>query len=458
MATFDEFGGTIGRAPENLLPLPDPERTVSRVHACVRCRQSGYSIEALGTNPTLVNGVPLERGLERPLRPGDSIQIGAYVIDVLADVATTVETAAAVDDPDESAFSDTAAPPLEAFPPPVSASRPILASDWDPFEADSASAGALANRAPFRGADVGSSSGVDELFDLTPPTSPTPPQPSAPALTTAQAPDDVRLGAAAPRTVGPGQSFIVHCCIYPAGHEPQVRETLALQNPRAIAVLSKRSCRWSPGTVVEVSLSAEDLQCDEPTQRLVWNGAVEVLDFVLRAPEAAPQGERIVTFRVCVAQIVVATLRQVVVLCADAHAARDADKTTAYARAASSGFASYASRDRELVSHLVGAIEQSSGIDLFCDCLDLRPGEQWKPRLAAEIRQRDVFVLFWSREARGSAWVEWEWRTALLEKGLPAIQIHPLQMNVEPPPELSALHVGSIHTLVAEFERLRSGR
>ncbi len=34
-ASFDETGGAIGRAETNALVLPDPERTISRVHARV---------------------------------------------------------------------------------------------------------------------------------------------------------------------------------------------------------------------------------------------------------------------------------------------------------------------------------------------------------------------------------------------------------------------------------------
>ena len=44
-AQFDELGGDIGRADTNQLVLPDPERTISRVHARVLFR--AFSPEAL---------------------------------------------------------------------------------------------------------------------------------------------------------------------------------------------------------------------------------------------------------------------------------------------------------------------------------------------------------------------------------------------------------------------------
>ncbi|HEV6967634.1 FHA domain-containing protein, partial [Roseateles sp.] len=88
-AQFDELGGDIGRAETNQLVLPDPERTVSRVHARVLFRaSSGYGIVDQGSNAISVNGVQLGKGREAAIKPGDTLQIGGYVL--------SVETATAV--------------------------------------------------------------------------------------------------------------------------------------------------------------------------------------------------------------------------------------------------------------------------------------------------------------------------------------------------------------------------
>jgi hypothetical protein len=47
-------------------------------------------------------------------------------------------------------------------------------------------------------------------------------------------------------------------------------------------------------------------------------------------------------------------------------------------------------------------------------------------------------------DALSARLVEWEWRRALALKGLDAMQIHPLENGVKPPPELGALHFGSV--------------
>jgi FHA domain-containing protein len=83
-ATFDELGGTIGRADNNQLILPDPERTISRVHAQVAFRNGGFALVDRGSNPVLVNGRALGNGSESPLKAGDQVQIGGYVLSVEA--------------------------------------------------------------------------------------------------------------------------------------------------------------------------------------------------------------------------------------------------------------------------------------------------------------------------------------------------------------------------------------
>ena len=85
-AQFDELGGNIGRADTNQLVLPDPERSISRVHAQVVFRNGGYALVDRGSNPVLINGRSLGNGVEAPLAAGDQLQIGGYAIrvDVLA--------------------------------------------------------------------------------------------------------------------------------------------------------------------------------------------------------------------------------------------------------------------------------------------------------------------------------------------------------------------------------------
>lgn len=278
------------------------------------------------------------------------------------------------------------------------------------------------------------------------------PPPSADAQPVRTRADDVRLASAATRAVEPGESFLLQTLVYPAGHDASVRDALQLPDAAVATLLGRRSCRWPPGALVELRVSCEDLVCDEPVQALVWNGGVEMLDFVLTAPPDAEPGERQVTLRAHVGPLVVATWTHPVAVLLDATGAA---RTTAFAQAAGTAYASFAACDRERVAPFIAAIELSAGIDVFSDGLDQRPGHEWKPRLADEIRGRDLFLLFWSREARASRWVEWEWRQALATKGLRAIQVHALQQPLDPPADLTALHVDSLQLPSVDYGATR---
>jgi type VI secretion system FHA domain protein len=201
-AQFDEIGGTIGRADNNQLVLPDPERTISRVHARVVFRGGGYAVVDNGSNPISVNGLPVGAGREQPLKPGDQLQIGGYIIAASAAAAPTSS------DPFADLFGDApmglAAPaqPVTAprppatvptamwpAPPPAAAARPSpppparppaaapalapghIPDDWDPFAPDHASEPASAApagtpRDAFADLPAGGGDSLDDLFGL----------------------------------------------------------------------------------------------------------------------------------------------------------------------------------------------------------------------------------------------------------------------------------------------------
>ena len=76
---FTQDGGTIGRAPDSTLLLPDPDRKISRTHAVVECRGGQYFLRDKGTSsPVLVNGKPVGNGRELRIDAGDQLTIGGY--------------------------------------------------------------------------------------------------------------------------------------------------------------------------------------------------------------------------------------------------------------------------------------------------------------------------------------------------------------------------------------------
>ncbi len=76
---FDAQGGTIGRAPNNHLVLPDPEKFVSRLHATVVFEAGQFFIQDSSTGGTYLNGgdIPLHQARAQ-LYDGEKLRIGDY--------------------------------------------------------------------------------------------------------------------------------------------------------------------------------------------------------------------------------------------------------------------------------------------------------------------------------------------------------------------------------------------
>ncbi|MFC6670673.1 FHA domain-containing protein [Marinobacterium aestuariivivens] len=72
-------GGTIGRAYDCTLQLPDFDRQLSRIHAEIsRDPRGGYQVTDRSTNGLRVNGRLLGRGRHQRLGDGDILRLGGY--------------------------------------------------------------------------------------------------------------------------------------------------------------------------------------------------------------------------------------------------------------------------------------------------------------------------------------------------------------------------------------------
>jgi len=69
---------TIGRDEENDLTLPS--RFISRQHARLIVENGNYFIENLGLNPAVVDGKPVEVGRRVPIKPGQELHLGEFVL------------------------------------------------------------------------------------------------------------------------------------------------------------------------------------------------------------------------------------------------------------------------------------------------------------------------------------------------------------------------------------------
>ena len=258
---------------------------------------------------------------------------------------------------------------------------------------------------------------------------------------------EVFLGAATPRAVVPGSEFVARFAAYVEDFREQVSTIFTKEAPKSEVLLDLASCRWKVGTKVRVRLSARDLTVKTGPQRFTWNGEYETLRFDVEVPADCQAPQAILKFDVVIDGVVIATLRPEIEITKAPEAGRAADLRTTETRSPRTAFASYATRDRRSVFGRVRSLQIHTGIDVFFDCLSIRPGEQWKPEIVKQIRDSEIFWLFWSRRAKKSSWVDWEWRQALAAKTLLGIQPHPLEPSdlAPPPPELQDLQFGTAY-------------
>jgi hypothetical protein len=260
--------------------------------------------------------------------------------------------------------------------------------------------------------------------------------------------DPVLLGVSAPRRAAPGATFTARFVAYVKTHEEAVKTRLhqldadpeGLNVQSVVGLSPDRGGRWVIGTPVTVRASGNQLRVKPDIQSFEWNGAENLVSFVIAVAETAPHGTTQLCFEVFIEGVPVAFIPLNVAI---ASASAPGDLVTATARPLSSAFASYASKDAPNVALLLSGLTRwDRGADIFMDCLDLTPNEHWRHELERVIPTKDVFLLFWSINASKSPWVAWELQHARSTKGLDWIRPMPIDdPDQAPPPEfLQQLH------------------
>jgi hypothetical protein len=250
----------------------------------------------------------------------------------------------------------------------------------------------------------------------------------------------VFLGASAPQSAKKGTQFTARFVAYVKSLEQTVRELFEDLSPTSKSHLGVKKANWAVGTEITVEIRGEGLKILNQRQNFIWSGTYDIVDFDVEVANTAPMST-ILKIDVLINEILVAILRLDILI---TESEPSKERVTAYTESAKTAFASYAHEDRLRVLDRIDEISRA-GISVFLDCLSINPGEKWKDRIQREIRDRDLFLLFWSHYAKKSEYVTWEWKTALREKGKDAMEIHPLEpvMKAPPPEELIDLHFGT---------------
>jgi hypothetical protein len=202
------------------------------------------------------------------------------------------------------------------------------------------------------------------------------------------------------------------------------------------------------GTTLTFDLFMPGLEVDEPVQSLIWNGRPASVQFGVTVPYPGDTGMLIGTVAASIDSVPVGHIKfEFTVAVANAEPSSlepqpVGDEAHGYAMA----FCSYASEDRDEVVSRVQMLS-ALGIGYFVDIMSLDPGDRWKQKLYEHIDECDLFLLFWSRNAKRSDWVRKEADYALQRKGDDTFappEIRPIIIEGPPvvPPweELSYLH------------------
>jgi molecular chaperone DnaK len=253
--------------------------------------------------------------------------------------------------------------------------------------------------------------------------------------------DKVHFSVTAPPQVQAGSSFVVDLW----AHLEQQRQEVIHRAQQAAAgrevlVKSKGPLPVRRGTVLSVHLKIEEMRIDDAEETILWEGEIGSASFAVQVPQDVAPGVRLGRAAVYADGVGIARLNFELQVGAQLVAAKP---LPAQEKRYCTAFASYASADRDAVLRCIQGMEKAAPwLNIFVDVHSLRSGQHWEQELWERIPASDVFYLFWSTNAKRSAWVEKEWRCALSSHGADFIDPIPLEPPdlAPPPPELCGMH------------------
>jgi len=199
------------------------------------------------------------------------------------------------------------------------------------------------------------------------------------------------------------------------------------------------------GSRLDLELQMPGLRIDDPIDSLVWRRRTEAVQFAVTVPAATPAGTIIGTVSVSVDSVPVGHVKFKLAIESEG-VALPSEPQGEDAHSYRLAFISYSSKDRGEVLRRVQLLSVV-GIQYFQDVLSLEPGDRWSKRIELGIDECDLFLLFWSSDARQSEAVRQEVRHALARKrgnDLSPPEIRPVILEgppiAEPWEELAHLH------------------
>jgi hypothetical protein len=263
--------------------------------------------------------------------------------------------------------------------------------------------------------------------------------------------DVVECTVFSPAVAAPGASILVQAFVHLPEDADDAR-ALAMEFDTAARKRTFRTLT-SPirvGSRLHFELRMPGLEIDDPVAALIWHRRAEAVQFGVFIPPDVAAGEVIGTLAVSLDSAPLGHVKFKLTVDEEARSTPSEPQGEEASRH-KVAFISYASKDRDEVMRRVQMLSLV-GIEYFQDVLSLEPGDRFSKRIQLGIDECDLFLLFWSRDAKASEWVRKEVRHALSRKAgddLSPPEIRPVILEgppiVEPWEELAHLHFNDRH-------------
>jgi len=266
--------------------------------------------------------------------------------------------------------------------------------------------------------------------------------------------DAVEFGIAHPASVARDAPFILGVWLFRRADWAQAEDRALAALGKDARFQSQGAAAIARGTALTIALQIDGWRIEPAVQTVPWTGEITNVAFRAQPEPAGDAASCIGDCHIMAGGIRIAQLFFTVPVSASPSASPAMTAGAAF----KSAFASYASGDRRRVLARVQGIEKL-GVKVFMDVHDLKPGAAYNEELFRSIDRSDVLYLFWSRQARASAYVEREWRYGLEKRGIAFIDPVPLvdPRKVPPPAELaSEKHFADWTLAFIEYEKSAS--
>jgi hypothetical protein len=258
----------------------------------------------------------------------------------------------------------------------------------------------------------------------------------------------------APRHIAPGESFVLNLWVHLREQIEAVMELAQLLQPsKPVGLRAGVPVELGAEIVLRLHLSTLDVK--DEFDKITWTGQPSNASFRVNVPSDATTVTHNGHFDVYAAGIRIARVLFEITLSPE-ELSTSQERLLSRLERLRSAFASYSSVDRvDVLGRIQGMKKIAPDLEVFLDALSLRSGDLWESRLAEEVVSKDIFYLFWSRNASGSTWVRKEWQHALATRGIDYIDPVPLETpELAPPPdELGALHFGDAFSTFAFLQK-----